>query len=160
MHLFDFNEKSNIKDWNVVDDTVMGGRSAGNFKLDEKGHGVFYGEVSLENNGGFSSLRYNMPRKAIEGYNFLVLSLKGDGKQYQARIKQSDGDYYSYVYNFTTSGEWETVKIPLNEMEATFRGRKLNMDNFSGEFIEEFTILIGNKKPQQFKLMLDKIELQ
>ena len=63
MILFDFNIKSDISNWKVVDDVVMGGRSNGNFELNKNGYGVFSGNVSLENNGGFSSLRYRFDKK-------------------------------------------------------------------------------------------------
>jgi NADH dehydrogenase [ubiquinone] 1 alpha subcomplex assembly factor 1 len=56
--IFDFNKKSDLQDWIIVDDVVMGGRSSSTFKLDKDGLGVFEGNISLENNGGFSSLRY------------------------------------------------------------------------------------------------------
>lgn len=55
--LFNFTSSTDIKTWYIVDDVVMGGRSSGTFTLNEDGHGVFAGNVSLENNGGFSSVR-------------------------------------------------------------------------------------------------------
>ena len=55
--IFDFKKNTSIRDWRVVDDGVMGGISAGQLRLDEQGNGIFYGYVSLENYGGFSSLR-------------------------------------------------------------------------------------------------------
>jgi len=67
MTIFDFTPDSDISDWRTVDDTVMGGVSDGNFKLNEEGHGLYSGSVSLDNNGGFSSLRYRMPSIRIEG---------------------------------------------------------------------------------------------
>lgn len=63
--LFDFSKSSNLKYWRIVDDVVMGGRSNGNFEIDSNGHGKFSGEVSLKNNGGFSSLRYNFKTKDV-----------------------------------------------------------------------------------------------
>ena len=39
--------------WQVIDDGVMGGRSKGNFAINEEGNAVFEGTVSLDNNGGF-----------------------------------------------------------------------------------------------------------
>jgi hypothetical protein len=38
-------------------------------------------------------------------------------------------------------------------------GRRLDQPNFSHEFIEEIAFLIGNKKPESFKLLIDKLEL-
>ena len=44
--IFDFNQKSDIKDWTIVDDVVMGGESSGSFELSPKGYAVFKGSIS------------------------------------------------------------------------------------------------------------------
>lgn len=157
--LFDFTTTSNLKNWRIVDDGVMGGRSNGNFSLNEAGYGEFSGLISLDNNGGFSSVRYNFKKVSVYENSKICIKLKGDGKEYQFRIKQNSNDYYSYILPFKTSGEWETVELNLNDMYPSFRGRKLNMPNFSEDSIEELVFLIGNKKEESFKLLLDTIEL-
>ncbi|MDB4088779.1 CIA30 family protein [Flavobacteriales bacterium] len=158
--IFDFNKNSNIENWRIVDDVVMGGRSSGNFILNSEGHAVFKGEVSLENNGGFSSVRYNFEKQLINERTKIIIKLKGDGKKYQFRIKANSRDYYSYIAIFSTTGEWQEVEIPLDEMYPSFRGRKINQPNFSKEYIEELAFLIGNKRKENFKLLIDKIELK
>ena len=35
--LFNFNEKTNPREWRIIDDVVMGGISDGKFKIDENG---------------------------------------------------------------------------------------------------------------------------
>ena len=45
-------------------------------------------------------------------------------------------------------------------MYPSFRGRKLNLPNFSEKAIEEITFLIGNKKAEKFALILDEIRLE
>lgn len=158
--LFDFNKSSNLKYWRIVDDVVMGGRSNGNFKIDSNGHGKFSGEVSLKNNGGFSSLRYNFKTKDVSDYNTVVLRIKGDGHKYQFRVKTSSRDYASYIYEFQTTNDWMTIEIPFEAMDPRFRGRKLNAANYPGQQLEEIAFLIGNKKEQSFELLLDKISLK
>lgn len=158
--IFDFNKKSNITNWVIVDDVVMGGKSSGTFKLNAEGHGVFEGEISLENYGGFSSVRYRFEKIVVKEYTKIVIKLRGDGKQYQFRIKSNTGDYYSYIAPFLTSGAWQEIEIPLKDMYPSFRGRKLDQPNFSNDYIEEITFLIGNKKQEKFKLMIDKIALK
>ena len=158
--IFDFNKKSNIEDWVIVVDGVMGGRSKGTFKLSKDGFGVFEGKISLENNGGFSSLRYKFPKIETKEYSKVVLKLKGDSKQYQFRVKTNSGDYYSYITTFSTSGEWQEIEIPLKDMYPGYRGRKLDQPNFSSDYIEEIMFLIGNKKEENFKLLLDTLELK
>lgn len=160
MTLFDFDKSSDLSSWMIVDDVVMGGRSNGQFVINEDGNGLFSGYVSLENYGGFSSVRYYSPLVKVEGYTHAVLRLKGDGKPYQFRIKSNAYDRYSYVYEFATSGEWETIEIPLSEMEPRFRGRMLNLPNYPAETLEEVAILIGNKKNESFQLELDYIQLK
>ena len=155
--IFDFNIKSDIRKWIIVDDVVMGGRSSGNFRLNDDGHGVFEGEISLENNGGFSSVRYNCEKILLEGKTQVNIKLLGDGKQYQFRINSNNGDYYSYIIPFSTSGEWEEIEIQLKDMYPSFRGRRLDLPNFSEDYFEGITFLIGNKKMKNLNLFWIKL---
>lgn len=157
--IFEFSKKSDISNWKIVDDVVMGGRSSGTFDLNEEGNGVFEGRVSLENNGGFSSLRYRFNKISIKPYTKIMLKVKGDGKTYQFRIKNKSSDYYSYITYFNTTKDWETIELSLSDMYPTFRGRKLNMSNYDHESIEEIAFLIGNKKEEDFHLEIDSIVL-
>ena len=158
--IFDFNTSSDIYQWKVVDDVVMGGKSNGSFKINKDGNGEFSGLVSLENNGGFSSLRYDFKSKETEGYKFIVLKVKGDGKKYQFRLKDDKLNKHSYISIFETNGEWQTIKITLSEMYPAFRGVKLNIGDFSSSKIDQIAFLIGNKKAQKFKLEIDEIFFQ
>lgn len=158
--IYDFSANSNLQVWFVVNDGVMGGLSTSTLKLNEEGHGVFAGTVSLENNGGFCSLRHRFERMNVRPYSTLKMRIKGDDKKYQFRVKTNSSDYYSYVYDFQTTSEWAEVKIPLKEMQPAFRGRNLNLPDFPGESMEEIGILIGNKKAEDFSLLIDYILLE
>tara|TARA_R110000744_G_scaffold19589_4_gene51601 strand:- start:1080 stop:1616 length:537 start_codon:yes stop_codon:yes gene_type:complete len=158
--IFDFNKDSNIKEWRIVNDGVMGGLSVGSFTLSADGHGVFKGEISLENNGGFSSVRYQFDKLRVTKESYISIKLKGDGKKYQFRVKDDSNNYYSYITTFRTSGEWEEIKISLKDMYPSFRGRKLDLPNFSKDYIEEIAFLIGNKKTENFILLIDEIALE
>ena len=160
MTLFDFNFESNIRNWKIVDDVVMGGRSNGNFKINDTGYGEFSGDVSLKNNGGFSSVRYNFNTVSSSNFKSFQLRIKGDGNPFQFRVKSSNRQRFSYIYTFNTSGDWETISIPFNKMEPAFRGYKLDQPNFDGLQMEEIAFLIGNKKEQSFKLFIDSIILE
>ena len=46
-----------IDKWRIVNDGVMGGISKSNIYLNEVSNIIFAGNVSLENNGGFASIR-------------------------------------------------------------------------------------------------------
>jgi hypothetical protein len=158
--IYDFDKNSASKDWRIIDDVVMGGQSNGRFSIDSDGNGVFEGTVSLENNGGFSYVRYQFNKAATTKNSKVLIRLKGDGKEYQFRIKDKYNNYFSYITTFKTSGEWQTIEIKLADLYPSFRGRKLNFPNYEAPSFEEIVFLIGNGKNESFKLMLDKIELQ
>jgi hypothetical protein len=158
--IFDFNQQSDIHNWMVVNDQVMGGKSSATFNINPEGFGEFSGFVSLENNGGFSSLRYRFDKIQVTDYTKMCIKLLGDGKRFQLRVKSKVSDDYSYILFFETLGSWETIEIPLKDMYPWFRGKQLNQPNFSDDYIEEVGFLIGNKKAENFKLVIDKMTLK
>lgn len=160
MILFEFNKNSDMSHWNSVDDVVMGGKSNGTISLNEAGLGVFSGKVSLENNGGFSMVKYHFDSKQVSGFTTICLKLKGDGKTYQFRVKTSVCDIHSYVAAFKTTTNWNTIEIPFNSMYPSFRGKPLKMPNYPGEKMAQIAFLIGNNTEETFKLEIDSIYLK
>ena len=160
MVIFDFRKEADTRKWYVIDDTVMGGESAGEMGIDTEGHGIFKGNVSLDNNGGFSSVRYDAGKTKLQGYSKFVIKLKGDEKKFQFRVKTKSNQYYSYIFPFSTTGNWQTIEIPFDNMIASFRGKTLDIPNFPGEYLEEIGFLIGNKKAEDFALLIDNITVQ
>ena len=160
MNLFGFNIDSNISDWKIIDDVVMGGCSNGNFGFNNTGNGMFSGAVSLDNNGGFSMVQYHFDRKNTAFFSKVIIRLKGDGKTYQFRIKENINDKHSYISLFNTNNYWETIEIPFNTMYPAFRGKRLNIQNYSGKQMESIAFLIGNKVNEDFKLEIASIELK
>lgn len=156
--LYQFDKNSPATDWRIVDDGVMGGKSSGDFYINESGNGVFEGFVSLDNNGGFSSVRYRETFQ-IQSQSTIKIHLKGDGSNYQFRVKANSSDRHSYIADFSTSGEWETIKVNLSDMYPAYRGTKLSIPNFDKDRIEQLAFLIGNKKEQEFRLEIKSIEL-
>ena len=158
--IFDFTKEADLKNWYVMNDTVMGGVSAGKMGIDAAGNGLFEGHVSLDNNGGFTSVRYDAGKVKLQGYSKFLIVLKGDGKAYQFRVKTNSKDYYAYVYSFETTGSWQTIEIPFSNMVPSFRGQLLNMANFFGDYMEEIGILIGNKIAEDFKMAVNNVTVQ
>ena len=158
--VFNFEKEKNLKEWFIVNDDVMGGISESNFSISKDGYGIFRGYISIENNGGFCSIRHDLSRKYIGNKYVLKLKIKGDGKDYQIRIKADRNDYFSYIVTFKTTGEWEEIEIPLKEMYPSFRGRELNMQNFNNNYFEQIAFLVGNKRNEKFKLIIDRITLE
>ncbi|MGD2004282.1 MAG: CIA30 family protein [Flavobacteriales bacterium] len=157
--LFDFSKESSLSNWFVVNDGVMGGLSEGALELTSEGHGSFTGQVRLENYGGFTSIRCATGKIETPEGAIVRMRVKGDGKNYQFRVKHKARDYQSYITTFSTSGEWETIEIPLSKLYPSFRGRVLDMPNFNHESLTEFTFLIANKKAETFELLIDEVKL-
>ena len=160
MVLSTFAKAEELNNWYVVDDGVMGGLSQGNLAYNDEGYAMYSGDISLDNYGGFSSIRKVYRKQEIAGYKHAILHVKVDGKKYQFRLKSSRRDYHSYVYDFKTGNEWEEIIIPLEEMRPQFRGRKLNMPDYDASYVSEMAILIGNKKVESFELLIKEITLQ
>ena len=160
MNLYHFKTESDLSQWLIVDDVVMGGDSSGNIFLNESGNAVFEGTISLDHNGGFSMVEHFFPKTHVKPYSKTIIRLKGDGKTYQFRVKSSNRDYFSYVYSFKTSGSWESIEIPFQDMYPAFRGRKLRKPNFAGFNMEMIAFFIGNKKEESFRLEIEKIYLE
>lgn len=158
--IYNFTKNASLHDWRIIDDGVMGGVSSGNFKIDEDGNGVFYGNVSTANNGGFSSVRYQCSNIKTDADSKIVIRLKGDGKVYQLRLKDKVNTYYSYIISFKTSGDWEEISIAVADLYPSFRGRKLNLPNYAHNAFEEIVFLIANKRNESFQLIIDKIEMR
>ena len=158
--LFDFNLNSNIDNWRVVDDSVMGGISSSKFFIDASGNGVFKGSISLENNGGFCSVQHYPKPVSLKEQKIFSIRLKGDGKKYQFRVKSERSNYYSYIYEFQTTTDWQTIEIPITKLYASFRGRTIDIPNYDGASLEEIAFLVGNKKNENFQLLIDKIEVE
>jgi hypothetical protein len=160
-YVFDFKAGADISDWQIEDDRVMGGISQGKFELNEDGHGMFHGNVTVESNGGFSSVQNNNYDLEVAPGDVVSLRVKGDGHDYNLRVKDSFKTYYSYSKSFKTNGDWQTITIKLSDMAPTYRGRDVNQPNFDKNRIVQMRFLIGTKKVDEpFKLLIDKIEVQ
>jgi len=138
----------------------MGGVSKSDIMRSASGNGLFKGYVSLENNGGFASVRYEKSIKNVQGYQYVKLRVKGKPSIYQFRLKKNKREeVHSYVQEFDVTSEWQTVRLKLSDFYPRFRGRSLNLPNFNADKIEEVAILIGNKRKEEFELEIDSIYL-
>jgi hypothetical protein len=158
--IYAFTAQSKVNEWRIVNDDVMGGISESSIAPTAAGHGLFSGHVSMENNGGFASIQLNTRIQLAKEQKYIVLRIKGDGKAYEFRMKSEISQYESYVHSFATSGEWQTIKLPISEFYPQFRGRRLNSPNFNFNTIEQVSFLIANKQEEDFKLWIDRIDIE
>jgi len=114
--------------WYPVDDVVMGGRSSSALQWYDR-IAVFTGTVSLEQGGGFASVRtaeYAPPLDLSAGTG-VALRLRGDGRRYKLVLRSGDFDTgvaYSAPFD-TAAGQWLIVPLPFARFVPAFRGRTL-----------------------------------
>lgn len=151
-----FNHETEIKNWEVVNDSVMGGLSKG--RLEQKNdYGHFFGTVSLKNNGGFTSIRKTMAAIDLQPSEKFQIRLKGDGKKYQFRVKEKPVDQHAYFCEFSTSKDWEVIDISFMELKPIYRGNLLDVPAFSGHSLEQVGFLIANGQAESFSLLIDEV---
>lgn len=118
--LVDLRDPAQAEAWTTVNDPVMGGRSSSTLTLLDEGL-EFSGVVSLENNGGFASVRG--PDDAglggrAGGASSLGVTARGDGQTYVLQVRVG-AQQHSYVHRFTTeAGELRRYELPVEGFEA------------------------------------------
>lgn len=144
--------------WRSVNDGVMGGVSSGGM-LQSGDAMVFSGELSLENNGGFSSVR-RLVQQDLSGVSRVRMEVRGDGREYQFRIRQNNRfDGVAWRAIFTARDEWQTVEIPLVQFIPVFRGRTVaRAGPVIAAEIQQIGFLLADKNPGRFKLEISRIE--
>lgn len=111
-----------LRPWQAVNDGVMGGISVGAMVASDDGL-RFEGTLSLENDGGFASVRRHFEDR-LDGATGIRLRVRGDGRTYQFRIRLDDNfDGISWRGKFDTDGSVQTVDLSFEDFEPVFRGR-------------------------------------
>ena len=128
--LYRFDSPSTAGEWYIVNDDVMGGVSTSSLALTADGTVLFSGNVSLENNGGFASVRTALSQYGISDEQGIRLMVRGDGRTYRLQINVADNRNVTFEAPFeTNAGEWETIDLPFSSFVPTIRGRVLTGQN-------------------------------
>jgi NADH dehydrogenase [ubiquinone] 1 alpha subcomplex assembly factor 1 len=160
--LFDFADPNATDAWQAIDDRVMGGISRSRLRSSASGHAVFEGEVSLERNGGFASVRSSPGERGLPGAETCSIEVRGDPKQFKLSLLTDDGfDSLNYQAKFTPAGStWQRLHLPLIEFRATFRGREvLEAPPLDAARIRQVGLMIASRQAGPFSLDIRRISL-
>lgn len=150
-----------VESWRVVVDGVMGGRSTGRVTQQETGILTFSGNLSLENNGGFSQIRKNIDEGALTDQDGLEFVVRGDGRTYQFDIRTSNVRLMAGGYQLkfdTTDGEWTTIQLPFDEFRLYSFGRKVpNPPALDISKIESIGVTLADYNTGEFEIEFDSI---
>ena len=159
--LFKFDTPDAAKAWQTVNDGVMGGRSVGRFRINDDKKMEFFGTLSLENNGGFASVRARGAEFGLAKDEVIIARVRGDGREYNFNlyVPRNLGGF-SYRQSFKTKiGEWIEVELPVNQFVATWRGRVFPNQKLDPTKVTGLGFLLGDKTPGPFKLEVEWIKV-
>ncbi|MBE0488876.1 MAG: CIA30 family protein [Halomonas sp.] len=153
-YLIDFRDPGEASRWRAINDGVMGGISRGGLHV-EDGIGIFSGETSLANNGGFASVRRDPEAFDLGSAAGIALHVRGDGRAYQLRLytgQLPQGAAYRASFQ-PSAGEWQRVTLPWHDFEAVFRGRLLaDIPPIDPAGIDQVGLMIVDKAAGAFRL--------
>mmetsp|Transcript_258 Transcript_258/g.331 ORF Transcript_258/g.331 Transcript_258/m.331 type:complete len:179 (+) Transcript_258:1-537(+) len=158
---FDFGTScDNCDNWFVVLDGVMGGRSKGDATMTDTSI-LFKGKVSLENNGGFASLRTSYEDYDLSSYEKVSVRYRSMGQDFGFTLaKYRQFWRANYKANLPiTDGEWQTITLNLTDFETYRLGRKLSGHPDSEDLskIIRLGFISNTKAPTVFEIEIDSI---
>ena len=161
--LVDFGGPEAAQQWQAVNDGVMGGVSDGRFTITDDKTLEFSGTLSLENNGGFASVRTKPTDLDIEAGDTLVVRVKGDGREYVLNLyTKSRRMAFSYRAPLpTTKDEWTEVRVPLEDFIPTAFGRRVQgMGPVGPDQINGLGFMLSDKKPGKFRMQVESVKVE
>lgn len=114
-------------DWEFIADTVMGGVSKGSVTqeiFDGRAAAVLRGNVSLDNNGGFVQMAFDLrvgeTPKGDDAWGGLEVTAWGNGEAYDVRLRtgQLTRPWQSFRTSIHANPDWQTLRIPFTDFVA------------------------------------------
>ena len=161
--LFEFTGADAAKEWQAVNDGVMGGVSEGKFQIADQKTLEFFGTLSLENNGGFASVRTKAKKLGLVKGDTVVAKVRGDGREYTLNLYLNKPLIaFSYRATIQTKkDEWIEIKVPLDKFEATSFGRVVkDAGAVKRDEVNALGFMVSDKKAGPFKLEIESIQVE
>ena len=159
MIMIDFTQPDEYQQWQATNDNVMGGISQGQITFDGQSS-RFYGELSLANNGGFSSISRPIAPLPVS-VEQVAIEFVGDGRAYQLRLATwKNGTRITYKHEFsTTLGLRQRKILDLHNFQAVFRGQLITgAPALAANDIRQVGLLIADKMAGPFELNLVQVQ--
>lgn len=157
--LYNFEDVKQKRNWFPLHDNVMGGVSTGKFEFTKNNTLLFSGKLSLENHGGFASIRSKTDVMNLEEVKKFKLRVKGDGKYYHFNISSSNfiADPGFQAKFKTKKGTWQVVELNIEEFSPAF-GSSYSKDHLKMSAIKLMGLVIEDKQVGKFKIEVDWIK--
>lgn len=154
--IFEFDRDTDLN-WSVVNDGVMGGRSAGYIAI-EAGTLRFTGTLVTQG-GGFTSVRARRDSDLSDATG-LELLVRGSGRQFE--IEVDDGLVYfgrsvSRRTTFASSADWTLIRVPFSSLQSSIFGQRVHVAPINLSRIVGVGIYIADGQDGDFSLEVDHI---
>jgi NADH dehydrogenase [ubiquinone] 1 alpha subcomplex assembly factor 1 len=143
--------------WEVVNDGVMGGRSAG-FVAVQDGTLRFTGTLVTQG-GGFTSVR---ARRVLDltGMAGVELRVRGSGRVFEIELDDGWRAYGRTVSRrapFPTTAEWTVVRVPFDALRSSIFGQRVNAPPIDPARLRGVGIYIADGRDGAFRLDVDYV---
>jgi NADH dehydrogenase [ubiquinone] 1 alpha subcomplex assembly factor 1 len=174
--LWSFDNEEAIQSWQGLHDQLMGGQSVGTVGFKPSGsaslfdpettetqaYGVFSGEVSMANGGGFASVRAPLHEPVLVGAaQGVVVEACGFDRPFKLSLHlHPDADGVQHQVVFQAPHSWALVRLRLADFKPKRRGRAIAMSDVSAsDHIHQLGLLTTERVAGGFMLGLRAIWL-
>jgi hypothetical protein len=158
-----FGSTGNAPSWYVVNDGVMGGLSTGDLESTDRSI-IFAGEISLENNGGFASIRSVYDNYDLSKYKEVEIKYRSSNYDFAMTLEMHRRFYMPYFkFNLPdTQNKWKILKIKLIDFEAYTLGRKLGyeLDDESKKELIRMGFISNEKNAGKYQIEIDYLKFK
>ena len=155
-----FEKPDSAQNWVSVNDGVMGGVSKGGFERTERKTLLFAGDLSLENNGGFASIRTKPGALKLAGASGIIVKARGDGRTYWVGLRtgRQFGASSYRAYLPTSEGDFMETLMPLSDFKLQAFGRQLPGRPVDPAAITSIGFTIADKKAGPFEFEIEYVK--
>jgi NAD(P)-dependent dehydrogenase (short-subunit alcohol dehydrogenase family) len=145
--------------WRITNDDVMGGLSSSRLEARPSGM-LFEGELSRENNGGFASALGALAQP-LRGFGAIRLTVSGDGRRYQLRLRElRDGPSVAWRAFFTAGEEPVQVTLRPTDFEPVMRGEAVvGTPPLEETVVHYLGFMLTEGEPGAFRLQVHDMEI-
>ena len=151
-----------VQDWVVLSDNVMGGVTISNLEYTDTSM-VLSGNISLDNYGGFSSVKTKFNRFDLSEYSGVRLRYKSTNHRFAFTLENSRNwtqPYFKGELSTSKENTWTETTIYFKDFKeyqiGEPTGNKLNPSILKG--IVRLGVITTEKKEGAFSLEVDYIE--
>ena len=153
--LLNFDTPDSVLGWTSVDDTVMGGVSCSKLNFNLDGFAEFTGKVSLENNGGFASVRSTPNNYSVINAEKLCLCVLGDGHHNKLNLRMDNFlESINYQASFQPPEKWSEITFDYSDFKPRLRGRPIAAPSLDFSRIHQIGFMISERQAGTFTLFI------